>query len=209
MKTISAIVFGLLAVVTPVLNLSASGVYPLADSGFESGAFSPNSTTPVWADTFGGPVFSQDVAHSGVWSMKFAGADNIRIGQTFTVVPGATYTLSAWGLTPNPVALSQNGQSVLFLIFNSPSQPQAFINSVPYVSSSSPANTWIYMSKTLTAPSDAVSGLLSMGMFTFLSPGATVYLDDVTLTEVPEPSSLVIIGIGSAGLIYFRPRRRR
>jgi hypothetical protein len=77
----------------------------LTDPGFESG-------TPTTGNTFLGwtvgesqnVAFSQDYAHSGVWSMKVSVPGNFYFAGAWefvsNAVPGTAYTLNGWGLTP-------------------------------------------------------------------------------------------------------------
>ena len=63
-----------------------------------------------------------------------------------------------------------------------------------------------------TLSSDGMGGQLvgvNLGQGLSFSPGATVVLDVVTPSSVPEPSSLLMLGLGVAGLTWRLRRRSR
>lgn len=214
MKTSSIqIASGLMA----ALALSIAPTYGqnlLSDPGFESG-------TPVgsgvggWS-TFNGAAFSQNYARSGTWSMLDNGPSVYTVPGSYeklAATPGLSFTLSGFGFTPS--AISGTGDGFLQISFFDSSGNDlgtvqtggsgALASSV-HIDSSSTPGTWIPMSVTATAPANTAF----VQPFTLvLDPTPTaVYFDDLTFTQVPEPSIWALMSFGLLSLpLCFRRRK--
>jgi len=182
----------------------------LADPGFESGVFSPNSWSAVNA-----AAFSHDYSHGGVWSLKDA-YDSNGIGpvvggtQVVPGFPGLTYSLSAWALIP---AALNGGQGLLLIDFQDSNHQLINYNGAVFYTvgalTTSPTQTWNFLSGSVTAvPGTAyvqvIAELFNLGS---PSPNNVVYFDDVSLTQVPEPAGLALICLGVGAFAHGLRRR--
>jgi hypothetical protein len=191
-----------------------SGQNLLADPGFESG-------TPVasgmggWAE-LNGSIFSQSYSHSGLWSLEDqynSGAVGPVVGG-FQILPasaGSVFDVSGWGFAP--ATLSTSGQGLLLADFLDSSQH--LINSggndfyeIGLLDSSTPAQNWNFLSGSVTAP-DGTAYIQVIPELYNGSPGDAVYYDDLSLTLVPEPSTMIVLGMALAFLLVCRRGRIR
>ena len=186
----------------------------LADPSFESGTPVP-SGPGGWATIRA--TFSQDYAHSGQWSLASpynSAYLNAPAVQSVSANPGQTYTASVWVFTP--AALPAELQGSLLVFFNdSQNQLLGGYNLAPQsLDQNSPANTWIPLTFTITAPSQTASVSVELTLFNFssttVSGSPVVYFDDASLTAVPEPSALALCACGGFGVAFLlRLRCRR
>jgi hypothetical protein len=202
---------GMLALGTPAHAVIPAPANLLADPGFESGMVVP-SAVGGW-NVINGAAFSQDYARSGQWSMRspFNSATfNAPAVQYVPATPGGEYALDAWGFTPTVLDATQRAFLVIFFSDSNGSLLGNITAATVEIDSASPANTWIEMAVSATAPDNAAFVYAELSLFNFSSgsvPPAAVYFDDVSLTAVPEPSSLALIGLGAG--FWILPRRRR
>ncbi len=120
-----------------------------------------------------------------------------------------SFRLSGWALTP--VSLNSAHVGYLYVQF-ADANHTAILGagaSTPYIQSGSPVNTWISLTTTTTAPANAVYAEISAGMgFPSLqSPQAnSVYFDNLSFAQVPEPASAALALFGLASLIAWQKR---
>jgi len=186
----------------------------LADPSFETGTAVP-SGSGGWATLRSG--FSQAYAHSGQWSLASpynSAYINAPAVQSVSASPGQTYTASVWAFTPVPLPAGLWG-SLLIDFEDSQNRLLGGYNEAPQtLDQNSPANTWIPLSITMTAPSQTATIWVELTLFNFssttVSGSPVVYFDDASLTAVPEPSGLVLSacgGLAIAGVLRLRGRR--
>jgi hypothetical protein len=149
---------------------------------FETGSFGP------WVQS-GDTSFTgvSDVgAHSGTYGAYFGPISGTGyITQTLTTDPGATYNLSFW----------ISNQSGTFF--------EASWGGAPIYSEGSGDYAWTQRQFTVTA-----SGASTDLRFGFNNVPSYYYLDDVSVEQaIPEPSSMILAGLGMAALLAFRRRR--
>ena len=183
-KALLALVF-----LTLFVGVAFADTELLTNGGFESGALSPwyvardfcSGTCSPWAVTNSNP-------HSGTYSAMDVG--NIELRQDFTPTPGSQITnVSFWIYTNAPASA--------FDFFYTDNSDEEFVIFAPQ-------NTWTL--ETVTAdvdPGKTLSGFSIWGA----SPALTTYLDDISITATPEPSTLVLLG-GSAMALCGNLRRR-
>lgn len=174
----------------------------LTDPSFESGTVVP-SAMGGW-NAFGGTGFSQDYAHSGTFSMKTTSdADISGAIQGVPATVGATYMLTGWAYLP--VALQG---AVAFLVLDFGDVNGAVVgNSYQSIllDSSSPVGAWIPLSVTATVPAGAAIVVSVTYIFNFSNiPGPTAFYDDLTLTQVPEPSLISFLAFGLVAVASWR-----
>jgi hypothetical protein len=210
----AAMVFTVSATTTQALNI-------LSDPGFEAGSPPADGNTfdgwSIWSSVF---TFSQDYARSGLWSMKCAaGPDPFFFGgclEFTAAVPGTSYNLSGWGFSPTP--LTSFGRGLLEITFldssfisvgtvetGPPNPPYSVFQDSPAIDGSMPADTWTPLSETATAPANAAYAWVGILASTYPEPDA-IYFDDLSLSPIPEPSSLVILGLGALAFVVSRRR---
>lgn len=206
-------IVGAVACVTALSGLSLQAQNLLTDPGFESGGVSS-----AWS-TFNGAAFSQDFARSGSWSMDDNGHGGFGVPgsfQTLATVGGAEYDLTGYGLTPTTPGTGTTFGALQITFFSGPNGTGSNLGTVQTspgnalvsneINASSPTGVWIPLDTGLaTAP----VGAQSLQVFTIVvdQNAANVYFDDISLTQVPEPSSMAFAGLGALSL--FRMLRRR
>jgi hypothetical protein len=201
----------LLAVILLLSEMRSSHAQNLlADPGFESGVFSAGGWSPLNA-----AAFSHDYSHDGVWSLKDAYDSNgpvVAGTQTVHGIPGATYSLSGWAMTPT--ALSGSLGFLMMTFEDSNHQLIDYNGTVFYavgtLTSSTPPLTWTFLSGSVTAPPGTAYVEVLPELFNQLnpSPNNVVYFDDISLTQVPEPVGLTIFSVG-LGLFFLRRKSPR
>jgi Carbohydrate binding domain/PEP-CTERM motif len=234
MKMLNKIIGGSIAIAA-VLAFSASTTQAatLVNGGFETAL--PQTANPItlagvdqgWT-TFNGAgsaAQSSVVAQSGTYSLlETAGVgNNWNPAGAYQIVSGITagqsYTFSIWALTDTVNdTYGNNTAGVLFQLgfgnFTNPTNSQQFVS---LGSSVSPdphlptINTWTLYTATGVAPAGATDASVYAMFQDNGSATATehLYYDNasLTVTPVPEPSSLVLLAMGLGLPFYFWRRR--
>lgn len=156
----------------------------VVNGGFESGDFTGWTTQPASSGSW---FFVRSTgAHSGSFSVAFGGYGGIsdEIFQSVSATNGGSYVLSFWlnnlnQLGDDKMTVSWEGQSLF--------------------DASAPVG-WTQYSFNVTAhsatPEVRIAGFDGIDFS---------YVDDVSLTAVPEPASMAVLGTGALALL----RRRR
>jgi flagellin len=164
----------------------ASAQNLIINGGFETGSF------PPWVQS-GNTGFTSlgQPAHTGNFAVQAGPVGSLGfISQTIPTIPGGTYDFQFWELsdggTPNAFQASFGSNMVLNLT-NDPAHPYQLFD----------------FSVTATGSSTTVT-------FGFRNDPGFLSLDDVSvrLTAIPEPSTLLLTGMGLLSVVPFVRRKR-
>ena len=205
----------------------------LADPGFEQELSAPNpNPTGVagWA-AFGGASFlTTPLAHSGTnVELTPGGGGGYSVPgayQVFAATAGQTFVLSGWVYTPNLLVSNSNDFAILQLSFYTGAPPNNYGGgtglSVYGVNVGTPIGpgpttvplgqgVWTYAAVTGTALNQGLNHVNSVGAYILdinADSNATFYFDDMSLTVIPEPSSILLALTGLCGIAVFARKRR-
>jgi len=158
----------------------------VANGGFETG------DTTGWNVQLGffGLANVTSTSHSGAYALFFgnqdSGVDNIL--QSIATTPGSQYQLSFW-------AAASGGQA------------WAYVDGRQVLSLPSNASSYTLYAVNFTASSTSTQLKFGSAAGGYLSGGG-YFLDDVTVTAVPEPSQWALMGLGLAAMGALVRRQR-
>jgi hypothetical protein len=200
------------AAVSAGISVQAQGL--LTDAGFESGGVgSP------WS-AFNGGAFSQTVAHSGSWSFEDNGHGGFGVPGSFEILSataGLSYDLTGFGYTPTTPGGGTTFGALQITFFSGANGTGSNLGTVQtspgnalvsnQINAGSATGVWTALD---TGIATAPTGAQSMEVFTIVvdQNPADVFFDDLSLTQVPEPSSFALAGLGALGLFAVQRRRK-
>jgi hypothetical protein len=173
---------------------SAHAVNLVSNGGFETGDFTGWTLQGTQSTLFN---VADVLSHSGTYSMFFAEleADDDQIQQTVPTTIGQQYSLEFWLLnsTDGNLGLGDDGLKVIW-------EGNTVFDLKPI---DAPLGVWTPYSLPLTATGNGSN--LRIGGFDV--PFA-IYLDDISLTAVPEPGSVALATLSAIGFFAWRRRQR-
>jgi len=157
-----------------------------------------NGLLPAFANVFTGVTAASGTRWSGGWNFE-----NMHQLMSFALTPGQQYTISAHVHAANTAVGFISG-GFEFGLGATPTSTPLVVATLPTVSWSS---GWVLQSATFTAPSNASTLPYFFPIAYSSNPAVDTYvgIDDVTITLVPAPGSLALLGTGV--LLTFRRRR--
>lgn len=193
-------------------SLHAQGL--LTDAGFESGGVGS-----AWSG-FNGGAFSQTVAHFGTWSFEDNGHGGFGVPgsfQTLAATAGFSYELTGFGYTPTTPGGGNTFGALQITFFSGANGTGSNLGTVQTspgnalvsnpINASSATGVWTALD---TGIATAPAGAQSMQVFTIVvdQNPADVFFDDLSLTQVPEPSAFALSGLAALGLFTTLRRRK-
>ena len=174
----------------------------LVDPSFEAAAFGQPNPIPVPGGVGGGWAAFQGnltaaAAYSGVQSAALW--DNSwnpsGVYQLVNATAGLSYAASAW--FNNLGAPSGWGTPYLLnLEFHDATGAQVGTTLSPGWTAEAPVGTWKQLTASGVAPAGTAYAYLYLMAMNSVPTGAAFYVDDASLSVVPEPSSLALLGLG-------------
>jgi PEP-CTERM motif len=160
----------------------------IVNGGFETGDFTGWTLGGNTAGTFVGPPFPTTPGHafSGEHAavLGAVGTDGT-LSQTFATVPGTLYELTLWGANgvgpPNQVTITLNGTTA-------------------FAATDDPVHDYVLHVFDFTATSTTYTLEFD---YVHNTAGGAFVIDDVSVSAIPEPSTLTLLALG-AGVLAAR-----
>lgn len=199
-----------LTFLTAFVAVAASQAQAL-NAGFENGS---GTLASDWIQ-FGNSYREPAGAHSGTYAMKmfgnFTGGTNVTGAfQDFAISAGQSATSSVYALNASFDAMSGDNFAVLKLIYRDAGNNDLVAQESARITANTPADQFQLLTASLgPAPVGTDHGSIFL---LFIQPdttpfaGGSTFFDDVELTVVPEPTSIIAL---AAGLVAVAKRRRR
>lgn len=224
MKMFSKFITGAVGV-TAALAVTTVQASLLFDPGFEAAPTQPNpivlpgGANGGWAATFNGAAFSLAAAETGVQGLGDTQGPGVawNFAGTYQVVGGVSagqkYTFSMDIMSPTGFSSTYGPAFLQLTYFNAAGTDLGTVetggsgaNAIHVL----PTANWANYSVSATAPSGA---LYVAPYCAFMENGSqttteTVYFDNGSLTLVPEPATIALLGIGLAFPLYLIRRRK-
>ena len=222
------VITGAFGIAAALALTSSAQANLLVDPGFESGA--PAQPNPIllpggvnggWA-VFNGAAYANAAAETGSWGLM--GTENPGQAWNFEasyqvvggVIAGQQYTLTADFMTPTGITEGAGGYIpavIQLTYFNAAGTDLGTVETGGVGAKANqfmPTGVWQTGSVTATAPAGAVYVAPYLAFMENGSQTGTdiLYYDNGTLTLVPEPATIALLGMGLALPLYLIRRRK-
>jgi hypothetical protein len=192
----------------------------LANGGFETGDLSGWGGNFL-ATTVGAPAIAG--AQEGAFAAKLEGPTAVaEVNQFFPANPGDVVTMSGYMLTEAAIPAGPSFGLFKIVFKNVANGDIPFdaglvtiggynasfpgAESTPFVNNATPINTWVFSEVQVTAPAETASVQLLALNVDFAGGNNPIWFDGIQASIVPEPTSLMLSGLGALTLLS---RRRR
>lgn len=143
-------------------------------------------------------TYDNETSYSPTHSLKLESSSTSSNGiwyQRRSVAEGTTYTLSAYMKAEN-----RDGGGISYKIYDA----SWVIVGEGVMNAFGTTSDWSQYSKAITIPDNGVK--IQVGLYFYHNTG-TIWADNITLTAVPEPTTMILLSLGSTGLLSVRKRR--
>ncbi len=196
----------------------------VTDPSFELGTTKANGG---WTAFNGAVLTSTGDPRTGTKSVRLPGGNGVGAYETISnalFTAGTQFDLTAWGIITNTSATWTGYigiQATFFNVTGTTTQNLGTVESGPgaaifsnHITSNNTPNTWIQLDTgVFTAPSTLpITYMQVFPINVNVTPtgnGNSAWIDDFSLTIVPEPSTVVLGGMGLIGLVAAMYRRRK
>jgi hypothetical protein len=206
----------LAAAVSVFLGTAAASPNLLVDPGFESKTSSPTGVGGWWL--MNGASFWQGDAltvRSGSFSLREVYDPSAPSNEPYSqglqllpATPGTAYVFSGYARIPFGGMAGGSATGILLVGFWDASDNLLgnLVASPDPLGFWSPEEVWLTLSLSATAPAGAAK-LSAAAVLWNPAAGNTLFWDDLSLTVVPEPSSLGLLGLGVGSCLLVGRRR--
>ena len=192
------------AAILAVSVTSAHGENLLQNPGFES-----SGNWDIWS---GGT--SSNYAHTGSYSLVLGPGTGYTIAAQYNVpvTAGGQYDVSLWALNPTDSGTLTGTSSECLLkleYFDASNTGVGTVYGNVFLNGSSPEGEWVHVVQQYTAPANTTHMTFNIYAGGTTSGTSHPYLDDVSFSPVPEPSTIVLLFIGLLGLLAYAWRKQK
>jgi hypothetical protein len=220
MRYVSFMILALALVATVMVGQGLAAVIAITNGDFESSTMEYYADPPGWTSGAAGSLASASKiptgnltapADQGIWAVYLNGGTNVSLTQTLgDTLEATTYVLSAkvahFGTGPDGTAPAQYANTIAELLAGG-----TVLTPTSSVIPADPGGkNWATKSWTFAiGDTDPLLGQTLSIKLSVIGGGGQGDVDNVTLSSVPEPSTLVLVGIGLLGLLAYAWRKRK
>lgn len=185
-----------------------AGTVVLTNGGFETGDF---TGWGVWNS--GVPNDSIAVVSAptqdGNYALKQSGSGTSTVGQMLVtgLTEGEQFDWSAWCSLGTPLTGDNWGGVACWWQADVGSGPEGYTQALK-LDSTTPTNEWKQVNWSMITPAGMTCFKVEMAAV-LNGGGGTVYFDNISISQVPEPSTLMLLGCGLSGILCYAWRKRR
>jgi hypothetical protein len=192
----------LIAVLLSVMIMTFANANLLTDGDFEQGDTGGLNSMPGWSNWGGSGWHHNDGPLQGTKGLKFWW-DDAGIWQDFTATAGLQYTFAVDGYNRSAMPCGWNGL-IRAEFYDAANTKLSETQLDRFYSGSDPYDTWVTIGGTVTAPANTAYGRIILQIADWHSGISGDFFFDNASVEVPEPATLLVLGLG--GLLLRRKK---